>query len=271
MSSKHNIDNKVSALSRVNIKSIAFAIYIFVLIVIMTASSVISVILIRNDKTAQNDDSVIKTEQQEKPLIIKQVKSTEMPGIYENFTAKIDITKLNSDMASDPNTIKTVNEYNQANQSLPSTYFGLVRDGRFIEQILILTPCSSTGKISKTNASMSSTNEYAKYGAFICQSHTVEIPINLPNGAKIRPDLGSSYETKIDAANEKLYMDISWSILADGTDVYYSSSDYNGYQWTIQNADNKTVRTYLVKLVPMLSDEQLEFLDDWKSRIDAKK
>ena len=87
----------------------------------------------------------------------------------------------------------------------------------------------------------------------------------------MRPDLGSSYNGKIDEENGKLYLDIAWSILADGTDVYYSSSDYDGYQWTVQNADNETIRTYLVKLVPMLSDGQLEFLNTWKSRIDANK
>lgn len=278
--------DKTIKFNSANSKPVAFMACAFALIAVTIASSITSLVLSRNNEEV-SEDSIADTEQQEElQPVIEQIKASDMPGIYGNFTSKVDITKINPVVASDPSSIAYINEHNQSNEPLMSRYFGLVRNGRIVEQISILTPCYSVdgytidgngmlkrtdGTSTKTSAAMSSANEYATYGAFVCQSDTVELSINLPNGAKVRPDLGSSYEGSVDEENGKLYLDIAWSILADGTDVYYSSSDYDGYQWTIQNADNKTVRIYLVKLVPMLSDGQLEFLDNWKTRIDAKK
>lgn len=283
MTTKHNkkqVSNSIIA------KPITFIICACVLVIVTIASSITSLVLSQNNKDTKGDDAVDVEQQEELQPTIEQVKADDMSGIYGNFTSKIDVTKISPVVASDPSSIEYINQYNQSNEPLSLNYFGLVRNGKIVEQISILTPCYSVdgytidnkgvlkrsdGTSTKTNAAKSSTNEYAKYGAFVCQSNIVELPINLPNGAKVRPDLGSSYNGKIDEENGKLYLDITWSILADGTDVYYSSSDYDGYQWTVQNADNETIRTYLVKLVPMLSDGQLEFLNTWKSRIDANK
>ncbi len=270
-------------LKSINIRPVAFVICTCILIAITITSSIVSLALSQNNEQHQNGNITNITQEETQPTI-EQVKSADMPGIYGDFTAKIDVTKIAPELASNPANLKAIEEYNQNPQALPSSYFGLVKDGRLVEQISILTPCSSVaaysvdsngllkrddGKSTKTNAAMSSSNKYAQYGAFLCQSHTVELPINLPNGTKVRPDLGSSYKTKIDEENGKLYMDIEWSILADGTDVYYNSNDYDGYQWTIQDANNKTVRTYLVKLVPMLSDNQQNLLNAWKNMIDV--
>lgn len=281
MTAKHNkkqVSNSIIA------EPITFIVCACVLVIVTVASFIISLVLSQNNNDTKDDTTDI--EQEEVQLVIEQVKANDMPGIYGNITSKIDITKIDPVVASDSSSIEYINQYNQSNEPLSLNYFGLVRNGKIVEQISILTPCYSVdgysidskgtlkrtdGTSTKTNAAMSSTNEYAKYGAFVCQSDIVELLINLPSGTKVRPDLGSSYNGKIDEKNGKLYLDIAWSILADGTDVYYNSGDYNGYQWTIQNADNETVRTYLVKLVPMLSDGQLEFLDNWKTRIDAKK
>lgn len=221
-------------------------------------------------------------EQEEKPLAVKQVNLADMPGIYGKATVKINAAKLPFNVT--PDLTKEIDEFNQTNQETPMLYFGLARGGKIIEQIRIPLACASDGGYSfdsrgmlkradgastSTSATMSSANKYAKYGAFICQSHTVEIPISLPNGAHVRADLGSSYKTRADEKNGKLYMDVTWSILADGSDVYYSGGDYDGYQWTIQDKNNETIRTYLVRLIPMFSDDQQDFLDRWKSRIDT--
>lgn len=280
MTTKHS---KKPASNSAITKPITFVICVCVLVIVTVASSITSLVLSQNNKDIKDD--MVNIEQEELQPVTKQVKADDMPGIYGNFTAKIDVTKIAPELASNPASLKAIEEYNQNPQALPSGYFGLVKNGKLVEQISILTPCSSAvtysidnngllkrddGKSTKTNAAMSSSNKYAQYGAFLCQSHTVEIPINLPDGTQVRPDLGGSYRTKIDEENGKLYVDIEWSILADGTDVYYSSSDYDGHRWTIQDDNNKTIRTYLIKLVPMLSDGQLELLNNWKSRIDAK-
>lgn len=160
----------------------------------------------------------------------------------------------------------------------------IMRDGMMSTQITIPVSCAwntndytvnssgylrkSDGSSTRTDTTMLSDNKYAKYGAVTCETETVKVKYDLPEGYTYHPNLGGAYRASNDEEKHELSIHVKMSIFANQKEGFYSSSDIDGYQFNIYDSDNKKVESYFIKLTPKFDSDQYNFLRNWEVRID---
>ncbi len=160
----------------------------------------------------------------------------------------------------------------------------IMRDGMMSTQITIPVSCAwntndytvnssgylrkSDGSSTRTDTTMSSDNKYAKYGAVTCETETVKVKYDLPEGYTYHPNLGGAYRASNDEEKHELSIHVKMSIFANQKEGFYSSSDIDGYQLNIYDSNNKKVDSFFIKLTPTFDSNQYNFLRNWEVRID---
>lgn len=160
----------------------------------------------------------------------------------------------------------------------------IMRDGVISTQITIPVSCAwntndytvnssgylrkSDGSSTRTDTTMLSDNKYAKYGAVTCETETVKVRYDLPEGYTYHPNLGGAYRASNDEEKHELSIHVKMSIFANQKEGFYSSSDIDGYQFNIYDSNNNKVESYFIKLTPKFDSDQYNFLRNWEVRID---